>query len=81
MKNTHCTVLSHSSIYAKGGSIGAAGVAMSAPLFSSNMGHALWSRLNWLSIWAAKYGMDVYAHELMVRRRMTAVNVPVASAC
>ena len=27
--------------YTKGGGIGAAGVAMAAPLFSSNMGHAL----------------------------------------
>ena len=48
----------------KGGGIGA---AMATPLFSSNMGHALWPRLNWLSIRAARYGTDVYAHELMVR--------------
>ena len=29
----------------KGGGIGAAGAAMAAPPFSSNMGHALWTRL------------------------------------
>jgi len=47
-----------SSIYewtGKGGGIGAAGAAMVAPLFSSNLGHALWPRLNWLSIRAVWY--------------------------
>jgi len=42
----------------KGGGIGAAGAAMAAQLFSSNMDHALWPRLNWLSIRAARYGTD-----------------------
>jgi len=65
----------------KGGSIGAAGAAMAAPLFSSNMGHALWPHLNWLSIRATTYGMDTYARELMVRRRTAAVNVPMAPTC
>jgi len=68
-------------LYTKGGGIGAAGAAMAAPLFSSNMGHALWLRLNWLSIRAARYGTDTYARELMARRRTTAVNVSVALAC
>ena len=31
----------HSGAYHKGGGIGAAGAAMAAPLFSSNMGHTL----------------------------------------
>ena len=65
----------------KGGGIGAAGAAMAAPLFSLNMGHALWPRLNWLSIRAARYGTDANARELKVRRRTTPVNVPVAPAC
>ena len=68
-------------MHIKGGGIGVAGVAMAAPLFSSNMGHALWPRLNWLSIRAAQYGTDAYARELMARRQTTAVNVPVALAC
>ena len=62
----------------KGGGIGAAGAAMAAPLFSSNMGHALWPCLNWLSIWGARYGTDVYAHELMARWRTAA---PMAPTC